>query len=520
MYLDIPTHSQPIHDKFNGALLLFGIRSLQKLYLAATLYKHCSGTSSTLYTSICGIIDSGNVIRDDQNKFNIDAVEKILQKMVGKSIFQKYKNLEETERKEILSIVCCTNLQLKNGIRYLNELLPVQIGKQEYNSLTSGENLRKESRYRYLLEQPQKFYDKIEIYFAFVIHFAIVCEFSSIPPQSELKAFIDTNIESYLGKYNFDILNSVTPKMNQTKDSIQEYCKYYLNIMLGYRISRTPVYLVKNDTTINVYTVHDVRYEDNNGDPKKDVFHRYCYANAENKCPTIQFTDKKLYVLTPEFQFVDETRQQAPFFTENGKTYVFRYINEEWNYYDTNGVKYTKDGCSYRFKKGKWYYGEEKSWYGYENHKHPLPKCPLPPSRPSDNPIPMTSIQQVLVTFIYFREITTKAVPTDIWKETNRTWVEYRDKKNVMVSENPLFVQYQDIVDLICPCTDKNTNIDTIMSDKSSGILDQLSVMSVVFKDYTIPMYQIFQITKQLLIGMKEFYIFLQNVRHFMSMKS
>ena len=132
----------------------------------------------------------------------------------------------------------------------------------------------------------------------------------------------------------------------------------------------------------------------------------------------------------------------------------------------------------------------------------------------------MTSIQQVLVTFIYFREITTKAVPTDIWKETNRTWVEYRDKKNVMVSENPLFVQYQDIVDLICPCTDKNTNIDTIMSDKSSGILDQLSVMSVVFKDYTIPMYQIFQITKQLLIGMKEFYIFLQNVRHFMSMKS
>ena len=89
-----------------------------------------------------------------------------------------------------------------------------------------------------------------------------------------------------------------------------------------------------------------------------------------------------------------------------------------------------------------------------------------------------------------------------------------------MVSKNPLFVQYRDIVDLICPCKDKNTNIDTIMSDKASGILDQLSVMSVVFKDYTIPMYQIFQITKQLFIGMKEFYNFLQNVRHFVSMKT
>ena len=508
MYLDIPTHSQPIHDKFNGALLLFGIRSLQKLYLAATLYKHCSGTSSTLYTSICGIIDSGNVIRDDQNKFNIDAVEKILQKMVGKSIFQKYKNLEETERKEILSIVCCTNLQLKNGIRYLNELLPVQIGKQEYNSLTLGGNLKKESRYRYLLEQPQKFYNKIEIYFAFVIHFAIVCEFSSIPPQSELKAFIKTNIDSYLGKYNFDVLRSVT---NQDKESsIRKYCEYYLYIMLGYRISQTPVYLVKNDTTINVYTVHDVPYEDNNG---------YCYKDANNKYPKIQFTDKKFYELNTEFQFVDQTGQQAPLFTENGKTYVFQNINEEWNYYSDN-EKYTKDGCSYRFKKGKWYYGEEKSWYGYENHTRPLPQCPLPPSRPSDNPIPMKSIQQVLVTFIYFREITTKAVPTEIWEETDMTLFNYQGKSNVMDSRNPLFVQYRDIVDLICPCADKNTKIDTIMSDKASGILDQLSVMSVVFKDYTIPMYQIFQITKQLLIGMKEFYIFLRNVRHFVSMKS
>lgn len=506
MYLDMPTHSQPINTKFNGALLLFGIRSLQKLYLAATLYKHCSGTSSTLYTSICGIIDSGNVIRDDQNKFNIDAVEKILQKMVGKSIFQKYKNLEETERKEILSIVCCTNLQLKNGIRYLNELLPVQIGKQEYNSLTLGGNLKKESRYRYLLEQPQKFYDKIEIYFAFVIHFAIVCEFSSIPPQSELEAFIDTNIESYLGKYNFDVLGSVT---TQNKKSIKEYCQDYLYIMLGYRISQTPVYLVKNDTTINVYTVH-VLDQNQNG---------YCYADTNNTLPIIQFTDKNFYTLTPEFQFVDETGQQAPFFTENGTEYVFQYINEEWNYYSGN-EKYTKDGCSYRFKKGEWYYGEEKSNYGYKNHTHALPKCPLPPSRPSDNPISMKSIQQVLVTFIYFREITTKAVPTKIWEKTNTTLLNYKGKSNVMVSENPLFVQYRDIVDLICPCTDKNTEIDTIMSDKASGILDQLSVMSVVFKDYTIPMYQIFQITKQLLIGMKEFYIFLRNVRHFVSMKS
>ena len=207
--LQMPTTSAPLNATYNGSLLLFGIRSLQKLYLACSLYRHCA-PGHKLFTDICAIIDSGNLVRD--NKSSVKSVDEQLEKILSKSIYEEYKKLDIKQKKAIYDIVSCADLELKNAIRYLNQLLPVEIGKEEYNSLTLGHGYNGESRYRYLLEEPQKFYDKLDWYFAFVIQISMVCDFVQIPKEEDLVGFLHTTVDSYLTKYNFKILDKGAPK--------------------------------------------------------------------------------------------------------------------------------------------------------------------------------------------------------------------------------------------------------------------------------------------------------------------
>lgn len=561
--LQMRNTSAPLNATYNGSLLLFGIRSLQKLYLACSLYRHCA-PGHKLFMDICAIIDSGNLVRSD--KSSVKLVEEQLEAMLSKSVYNEYKKLDTDQKKAIYDIVSCSDLELKNAIRYINELLPVEMGKEEYNSFTLGHGYNGESRYRYVLEEPTKFYDKLDWYFAFVIHISIVCDFVQIPNVEDLEQFLTITIDSYLTKYNFDILNP--PKTS--KEKIHEHCLNYLYVVFGYRISRLPVYIQKGteDNPVLVYVTNQQQHLDqkmkdssmkgqlinknktshigddlstsfvnrshsssihdsseaNSGSLDASVknnvkYYYYRMDNGIQTLPSIPFSteeddEKNKRSLTENFTLSPEMKYDK---------YTFRYHNGEWNYFDVNDAKYMDNNeCEFCYHNNHWCFSKaEDRWKRKYNGDIPLPTCPLP-KRPRDEPMKLSSIEQIIVSCVFFRKIMNNA-PNDNWDITSKdkdSFCYYTSENNYLdTSTNPLLKDYKTIVDSICPSGHDETKIDSIMAAKANGVYQQFYIMEIVFKKYSIGLKYIFDILEQMVTSMKDYYLLLQNVRRFITMK-
>ena len=567
--LEMSKTSAPLTATYNGSLLLFGVRSLQKLYLACSLYRHCA-PGHKLFTDICAIIDSGNLIRDN-TKFSVKLIEEELKKTLSKTVHNDYEKLDLQQKKAIYDIVSCDDLELKNAIKYMNRLLPVEIGKEEYNSLTLGHGYNGESRYRYVLEEPQNYFDKLKWYFAFVIQISIVCDFEPIPKETDLTKFIETTVDSYLTKYNFKVLDNATTIQNDIKST----CLNYLYLVFGYRISRLPVYLQKglnNEDPVLVYvtkqnfspnssssskamgkesSVHQKQKnkstqfqispsitKNNNSfllntqqhsnqkqgthDPsiKREPYYFYRKVNDIEVYPTIPFSNIKSPFPQLENNFKIEPAVKIQ---NDGTEYSFSYHEGEWNYFTKRNVKYTNKGYEFCYHGNHWCYSKptdtlKRRYYG----NYPLPECPLP-QKPKDDPIQLTPIDQIIVTCVFFRKIMTMT-PSDSWDTLFiNDMANYQHQNNFLTSsskyDNPLIKEYKKIVDSICPCGDETTKIDSIIASKANGVYQQFYVMEVIFKKYSIGLKYVFDILKQMLISMKDYYLLLKNVRQFITMK-
>ena len=116
--LEMSRTSAPLTGTYNGSLLLFGVRSLQKLYLACSLYRHCA-PGHKLFTDICAIIDSGNLIRDN-TKFSVKLVEEELKKTY---ILSKIKQINEKHQEKYNKIL--GKNYFKNRINFFLSVLIV-----------------------------------------------------------------------------------------------------------------------------------------------------------------------------------------------------------------------------------------------------------------------------------------------------------------------------------------------------------------------------------------------------------
>lgn len=632
--LEMSKTSAPLTGTYNGSLLLFGVRSLQKLYLACSLYRHCA-PGHKLFTDICAIIDSGNLIRDN-HKFSVKLVEEELKKTLSKTVHNDYEKLDLQQKKAIYDIVSCDDLELKNAIKYINRLLPVEIGKEEYNSLTLGHGYNGESRYRYVLEEPQNYFDKLKWYFTFVIQISIVCDFERIPKETDLTKFIETTVDSYLTKYNFKVLDNATTIQNEIKTT----CLNYLYLVFGYRISRLPVYLQKglnHEDPVLVYVTKQnfspnssssskpigkassvqktsvqkeshqeqeqlnalnfnrekgnslllktkqksdqgqginepLRFDAFNFDRKKgnsslQSHQKQGLLNASpvnsgmgnsllpktkqesdqgkksqgvTSAPSIErepyyfyrkVHDKEVYPTIPfsninsPFPQLDNNFKIEPAvkIRNNSTEYSFSYHEGEWNYFTKKNVKYTNEGHEFCYHGNHWCYSKptdrlKRRYYG----NHPLPECPLP-QKPKDDPIQLTPIDQIIVTCVFFRKIMTMT-PSDSWDTLDiQNMANYQGQNNFLTSsstyDNPLIKEYKKIVDSICPCGDETTKIDSIIASKANGVYQQFYVMEVIFKKYSIGLKYVFDILKQMLISMKDYYLLLKSVRQFITMK-